>query len=148
MATSVLVTLAEDVDQTTVDADDVVLMAGQKACTATVQTLSSTTFTIDWTGTRVPRGTMTVTVFTSGIKNIEGKAGTTNKSRSWQTLAGYLVGDANDDDKVSIIDAVSIANKIMGNPSADFKDDAADVNGDGKITITDAVGVVDIIQKE
>ena len=142
MATSVLVTLAEDVDQTTVDADDVVLMAGQKACTATVQTLSPTTFTIDWTGTRVPRGTMTVTVFTSGIKNIEGKAGTTNKSRSWQTLAGYLVGDANDDDKVSIIDAVSIANKIMGNPSANFKDDAADVNGDGKITITDAVAVV------
>ena len=54
-------------------------------------------------------------------------------------------GDANNDSKVTITDAVAIVNKILGNESAGFNETAADVNGDGDITITDAVGVVNII---
>jgi len=65
------------------------------------------------------------------------------------TISGTSVlrGDANGDKKVTITDAVSIVNCILGNPSGDFNTKAADVNGDGKITITDAVGVVNIILK-
>ncbi len=59
-------------------------------------------------------------------------------------LAG-LMGDVNNDTKVTITDAVGLVNCILGNPSADFNDDAADINQDGNITITDAVGVVNII---
>jgi hypothetical protein len=56
-----------------------------------------------------------------------------------------LKGDANNDGKVTITDAVAIVNKILGNPSVDFNVVAADINDDGDITITDAVGVVNII---
>ena len=60
-------------------------------------------------------------------------------------------GDANGDDKVTITDAVSVVNYILGNPAEGFNIEAANVNGDydddhnPKITITDAVGIVNII---
>lgn len=62
-----------------------------------------------------------------------------------------VLGDANNDGKVTITDAVAIVNFILGNPSDNFNKVAANVNGDFKtngepnITITDAVGVVNII---
>jgi len=54
-------------------------------------------------------------------------------------------GDANNDGQVTITDAVSVVDYILGNPSVDFKAGQADLSGDGDITITDAVGVVDMI---
>ena len=57
----------------------------------------------------------------------------------------YKNGDVNGDDVVSITDAVSIVNNIMGNPSDNFIEEVANVNDDEGITITDAVGVVNII---
>ena len=62
-----------------------------------------------------------------------------------ESSINITLGDANHDGSVTITDAVSIVNKILGNESAGFVFDAADVNGDGQITITDAVGVVSII---
>ena len=56
-----------------------------------------------------------------------------------------LLGDANKDKKVSVSDAVSIVNHILGIPSDKFNEKAADVNKDKAITVTDAVGVVNII---
>ena len=60
----------------------------------------------------------------------------------------FIPGDANGDGKVTITDAVAVVDYILGNPSDDFNEDAADVSGDGTITITDAVGIVDIILKQ
>lgn len=57
----------------------------------------------------------------------------------------YVLGDANRDGEVTISDAVSIVNSILGNSSDSFNASAADVNKDGDITISDAVGVVNII---
>ena len=57
----------------------------------------------------------------------------------------YKNGDVNGDDAISITDAVSIVNYIMGNPSANFIEDVANVNDEGEVSITDAVGVVNII---
>ena len=54
-------------------------------------------------------------------------------------------GDANSDGSVTISDAVSVVNYILGNPSGDFNFYAADVNESDDITISDAVGVVNII---
>ena len=54
-------------------------------------------------------------------------------------------GDANGDYQVTITDAVSVVDYILGNAPADFVFDAADVNNDGQVNITDAVGIVDII---
>ena len=60
-------------------------------------------------------------------------------------------GDANGDDQVTLTDAVSIVNAIMGKPSPDFNKGAANLNGDvdeqgePKVTVSDAVGVMNII---
>ena len=56
-------------------------------------------------------------------------------------------GDANGDGKVTITDAVSVVNKILGNPVNGFDFEMADVNKDNAITITDAVGILNIILK-
>jgi hypothetical protein len=61
------------------------------------------------------------------------------------TVRLFKYGDATGDDNVTITDAVGIVNKILGNPSENFDEVAADVNLDNYITITDAVGVVNII---
>lgn len=61
------------------------------------------------------------------------------------TDAAFVLGDANGDGEVTITDAVAIVNRILGNASGNFNEEAADVNGDHQITITDAVGVVNII---
>ena len=57
----------------------------------------------------------------------------------------YVLGDANGDGKVTITDAVYVVNYILGQPAADFCEEAADLNGDNNITITDAVMIVNII---
>lgn len=69
---------------------------------------------------------------------------------SKKVIGGLLKGDANNDGRVTITDAVAIVNFILGNASENFNKAAANVNGDFKngepnITITDAVGVVNII---
>ena len=56
-----------------------------------------------------------------------------------------LKGDANGDGSVTISDAVTVVNFILGNPPANFIFGTADTNKDGSITITDAVGIVNII---
>ena len=62
------------------------------------------------------------------------------------TLSNEIsIGDANGDGKISVTDAVSIVNYILGNASASFHPEAADVNEDGKISITDAVAVINRI---
>lgn len=60
-------------------------------------------------------------------------------------ISVYKNGDANGDDKVSIVDVVCVVNSILGNPSDDFIEEAANVNDDEGISIVDAVGVVNII---
>ena len=63
-------------------------------------------------------------------------------------IAGLQYGDVNADGKVTVTDAVSIVNKILGVPVAKFIERAADVNRDANITISDAVGVVNIIMNK
>ena len=62
-------------------------------------------------------------------------------------IAGLQIGDADANGQVTITDAASIANKIMGHPSQNFNQRAADVNRDNVISVADAVGVVNIIKK-
>ena len=81
-------------------------------------------------------------------------------TNSWTQLDGPLCivptasfglsGDANDDSKISISDAVAIVNHILGNTIENFRYDLANYNGDNKITISDAVAIVNKIlgQKE
>ena len=60
---------------------------------------------------------------------------TTQKS---ETPSGYLLGDADGDGEVTILDATWIQRVLVGiDAPADFNEAAADVDGDGEMTILD-----------
>ena len=61
------------------------------------------------------------------------------------TLKTAIKGDANGDGSVSITDAVTIVNYIMGNILSSFVFVAADINESGDISITDAVGTISLL---
>lgn len=144
-ATRVIVTMAEGIDMQTIDADDVVVTVGDRTYDATVEVLSPTTFAVDWSHGRLYEGLLTVTVFTSGMKNQEGTAGTTNKSIKWIAEVDYLKGDANYDKAVDVADAVAIVNHVVGKKNTEFIMKAADANGDGDVDIADAVHIVNFV---
>lgn len=56
-----------------------------------------------------------------------------------------LKGDSNDNDVVTVADAVNTANYAVGIEVESFMEQAADVNNDGKITMSDASGTITII---
>ena len=58
-----------------------------------------------------------------------------------------IVGDANDDGRVTVADIMAIANYILKVPSATFNDQSADASGDGRITVADIMAVANIILK-
>jgi len=59
-----------------------------------------------------------------------------------------LLGDANADGEVNVIDLNSTVNYIMERPSARFNAVAADVNKSGKVNVADLNGIVNIIMSE
>ena len=60
-------------------------------------------------------------------------------------ISVYKNGDANGDNVVSIMDAISVVDYILGNQPDNFIEEVANVNDDGGISIIDVIGVVDII---
>ena len=58
------------------------------------------------------------------------------------TIIPPTKGDSNDNDQVTITDAVNTANYAVGNEVEVFNFEAADVNADNKITLSDASGTV------
>ena len=61
------------------------------------------------------------------------------------TIKEMTLGDVNGDGRVSVADAISIINYVLGRTPVSFITIAADVNGDGDISLADAVATVDII---
>ena len=61
------------------------------------------------------------------------------------TVAPTTLGDSNDNDEVTVADAVNTANYAMGKEVERFYFKAADVNDDGIVTISDASGTISII---
>lgn len=57
----------------------------------------------------------------------------------------FIVGDANGDNKVTVLDYLGIAKYILQGAFDGFNVQAADVNDDGKITVLDYLGVAKII---
>ena len=56
-----------------------------------------------------------------------------------------LVGDANEDEDVNVIDVMAIVNYIIGNPTDVFNEINADVNEDGEVNIIDAMAIINMI---
>ena len=61
------------------------------------------------------------------------------------TLSDKLLGDANGDGEVNILDFTTSASFILGNPQATFNADVADINSDGNINVLDLTALVTII---
>ena len=64
------------------------------------------------------------------------------------TVLPPLVGDSNDNDALTITDAVNTANYAVGNPVENFCFEAADVNGDNRVTVADASATIGIILEQ
>lgn len=56
------------------------------------------------------------------------------------TQKGYLIGDANDDGYVTIVDVTAIQRMLAQFPTVDFNEQAADINGNG-LDIDDATAI-------
>ena len=57
----------------------------------------------------------------------------------------YVLGDANNDGKLTIADYTAIAHHILGRTPDNFNEKAANVNGDNKINMADYIGVVHLL---
>ncbi len=65
--------------------------------------------------------------------------------KSTLAVKAFVVGDANNDGKVTVADYTAIAHHILGNTPNNFNAEAADANGDGKINVADYTAVAHII---
>ena len=144
-ATSALVTFADAIDTSSLDAEDFVLSCEDWTYQPVVTVKSSTSCLIKWDDNILIPGEYLLTVFTSGIKNTEGTVGATNKTIQWISDGNVVKGDVNADRSVDIADAVCIVNRIVGKPNTTFIMPVADVNKDGDIDIADAVHIVNLI---
>ena len=69
------------------------------------------------------------------------------KDAEWSryNIKGYRLGDANDDDKINMLDIAHDANKILGKPHADFNFAGGDANEDGRVNMLDIATVANVI---
>lgn len=140
--THVRVFFAEPIDASTLDADDIVLMNNGNKENVSVSMEDATTALIDLTNSFI-MGTNMLTVFTSGIKNLDGVAGTTTMSIDWQRMP--KMGDVNGDGDIDVLDVVAMVSKIMGTPTQRFIFPVADHTTDGIIDVIDLVREVSLV---
>lgn len=61
--------------------------------------------------------------------------------RSFDVTGGYIIGDADTDRKITILDATAIQRKLASLSVEKFDEDAADADEDTKLTILDATAI-------
>ena len=144
-AKQAIVTFEEPIDETSVDDGDVMLLAASQQQTATVTVMNSTQVLVDWSGKPLQNGQYTLIVYTQGITNTDGRAGTANSSKTWTVEAVVTLGDVNGDGVVNVTDVMALSSHIMGKTPAKFVEGNADVNNSGSINITDIMGTSKII---
>lgn len=80
-----------------------------------------------------------------GSKNKYLQAKGWNKFQNISEVSDFIKGDVNGDKEVDISDILCVVSYIMGNPSEDFNETAADANEDGVVNVAD---IVEIINKK
>jgi hypothetical protein len=96
-------------------------------------------------GASVNTGSYEATITNIVVTKQDGTQMKLNDSKFSIIVTNVIKGDANGDGEVNVSDIVEIVNYIMGKPSVNFVQAAADLNGDGEINVTDIVKVVSII---
>ncbi|MDE5773047.1 MAG: leucine-rich repeat protein [Muribaculaceae bacterium] len=133
------------------DSDYIIKVGREGQITTTVYPENATYRTLTWKSDN----TSVVTIDEDGTLHAQYK-GTANITASATDGSGVTyrcavtvipptAGDSNDDDRVTITDAVNTANYAVGNEVKDFCEEAADVNGDNRITLADATATVSIV---
>lgn len=65
--------------------------------------------------------------------------------KSTLTITDYILGDANGDTKINVVDFTAIANYVLGKSLEGFIEKAADLNEDGKVNVVDLTAVANLI---
>ena len=66
-----------------------------------------------------------------------------HKTFDGSSSADVLLGDANGDSILNILDVIAVVNMVLGNIEPDLT--TADLNGDGLITVLDIIQLLNII---
>ena len=140
------------VESIAINSDATTLKKGrQLELTATVFPATATVATYYWTSSDESLATVdadgVVTAINAGNVEISATAndGTNISSSIMLVIVPPTTGDSNDDDRVTITDAVNTANFAVGQEVEIFCQEAADVNADSRITLADASGTVAIV---
>lgn len=119
--------------------------------TVAVQPATVTNGTVRWTSSNNALATVTddgtVTAYSAGDVTITATAtdGSGISGTFTLSIVPPMKGDSNDNDAVTITDAVNTANYAVGNEVENFCFEAADANGDNRITLADASSTVSIV---
>lgn len=140
------------VESITLHADATALKKGRRLeITATVLPATATDATYSWSSSDESLATVdaegVVTAISAGNVEIVATAndGSNVTSKYALAIVPPTTGDSNDDDRVTVTDAVNTANYAVGNEVENFCHEAADVNGDSRISIADASATVAIV---
>ena len=140
------------VESITLHADATALKKGRRLeITATVLPATATDATYSWSSSDESLATVdaegVVTAICAGNVEIVATAndGSNVTSKYALAIVPPTTGDSNDDDRVTVTDAVNTANYAVGNEVENFCHEAADINGDSRISIADASGTVAIV---
>lgn len=147
--------LPTPVESVSISADASVLKKGRNlSLAATVLPATATNAKIDWSSSDVTLATVSsdgvVTALRPGDVTITAAAvdGSGISSTFALSVVPPAKGDSNDNDELTITDAVNTANYAVGNEVADFNFEAADVNNDNRITLADASATVALLLEE
>lgn len=119
--------------------------------TVAVLPATVTNGTVRWTSSNNALATVaddgTVTAYAAGDVTITATAtdGSGISGTFTLSIVPPMKGDSNDNDAVTITDAVNTANYAVGNEVENFCFEAADANGDNRITLADASSTVSIV---
>lgn len=119
--------------------------------TVAVLPATVTNGTVRWTSSNNALATVeddgTVTAYAAGDVTITATAtdGSGVSGTFVLSIVPPMKGDSNDNDAVTITDAVNTANYAVGNEVENFCFEAADANGDNRITLADASSTVSIV---
>ena len=90
-------------------------------------------------------GEYTIEVRDIIMSDINGKEIVASDIKGSLNVIDYILGDANGDGKVNIVDASAVINYVLGKSPAKFVIKAADVNCSGSVNIADASGIINIV---
>lgn len=119
--------------------------------TAAIEPATATDPTITWStsdgriATVDENGNVTTIAKGNAVITATAADGSSIVAKCAVTVIPPIAGDSNDDDRLTVSDAVNTANYIVGTETEVFNFEAADINTDGRITSGDLTATVEAI---